>query len=138
MRRFVLPVALALVALASFGGSAHAAQTNAATCEAMLDDVEIARLSLEQMEVTLAELETESADLQQRILELQVDLRFAKVAGNDKLVKKLSAELETAVADRAAVEQLRPDIAAQVAALRESVGTTERQYIQCVESLIGG
>lgn len=140
MRRIVLPVVLSLVALAAFGGSApaQAAQQNAAQCEAMLDDVEIARLSLDQMEVTLTELETESADLEQRILELQVEIRFAKVGGNASLAKKLGVQLETALQDRAAVEQLRPDIAAQVNALRDSVAATERQYIQCVESLIGG
>ena len=138
MSRIALSVAVVLVSLVGAVRPAQAQQTSAAQCNAMLESADDARTSLAQMETTLAELEADAAAFTQRILELQVDLRFARVAGNDKLVKTLSAELETAVADRATVEQLRPDIAAQVAALRESVGTTERQYIQCVESLIGG
>ena len=92
MRRIALSVAVVLVSLVGTVAPAQAAQTSAAQCNAMLESADDARLSLSQMETTLAELEADSASFTQRILELQVDIRFARVGGNDKAVRKLEIE----------------------------------------------
>ena len=134
MRRIVLPVFTLLATLVA-AAPAHAAESTA-RCDAMLEDADLARTSLEQMELTLADLQSEKATLEQRILELQVDIRFAKVGGNDKVAKKLAAELKATEKQLGFVEELRPSIEAQVIALRDSVSSTEREYIACIESTI--
>ena len=138
MRRIVLPAAVALLALVGTVRPAQAQKLSAAQCNEMLETADDARISLAQMETTLAELETESAAFTQRILELQVDIRFAKMAGNDKQVRKLTAEKTTVEQDLQFVELLRPDIAMQVAALRDSVANADHQYIACIEQTISG
>lgn len=138
MRRIVLPAAVALLALVGVVPTAQAQKLSAAQCNAMLETADDARTSLAQMETTLAELEAESAAFSQRILELQVDIRFAKMGGNDKQVRKLTAEKAQVEKDLEFVELLRPDIAAQVAALRESVATADHDYIACIEQTISG
>jgi chromosome segregation ATPase len=138
MRRLVLPAAVALLALVGTVSTAQAQKLSAAQCNAMLETADDARLSLAQMETILAELETESAAFTQRILELQVDIRFAKMASNDKQVRKLTAEKTKVEQDLQSVELLRPDIATQVAALRDSVASADHEYIACIEQTISG
>ncbi len=138
MRRILLPAAVALLALVGAVPTAQAQKLSAAQCNAMLEGADDARTSLAQMETTLAELEADAAALSQRILELQVDIRFAKMAGNDKQVRKLTAEKTQVEKDFEFVELLRPDIAAQVAALRESVANADHEYIACIEQTISG
>jgi hypothetical protein len=138
MRRIVLSAAVALLSLVGTVSTAQAQKLSAAQCNAMLETADDARISLAQMETTLAELETESAAFTQRILELQVDIRFAKMAGNDKQVRKLTAEKTAVEKDLQFVELLRPDISAQVAALRDSVANADHEYIACIEQTISG
>jgi hypothetical protein len=138
MPRIALSVAVALVALVAVVRPAQAEQNTAAQCNAMLETADDARISLTQMETTLAELEADAASFAQRILELQVDIRFARVAGNTKVVKKLEAEKAAVEQDLEFVETLRPDIAAQVAALRETVSKSDHDYIACIEQTISG
>lgn len=138
MRRILVPVAVSLLALAGLAPSAQAATTTAAQCTAMLEDADDARVSLEQMEVTLADLTAEAAALETRVLELQTDIRFAKIAANDKAVKSLKRELAGVEKDLQFVETLRPDIAGQVAELREIVSKTDHAYIACIEQTISG
>jgi len=138
MSRIALSVAVVLVSLVGAVRPAQAQQTSAAQCNAMLESADDARTSLAQMETTLAELEADAAAFTQRILELQVDIRFARVAGNTKVVRRLETELKTVEQDLQFVETLRPDIATQVAALRETVDSADHQYIACIEQTISG
>jgi phage shock protein A len=138
MRRIAAPVLVAVVTLAGFARPAQAEKLTAAQCQTMLESADDARISLESMEGVLAELEAEVAGYETRILELQVDIRFAKMSGNDKLAKKLAKEKAGVEKDLLAAETLRPDIAAQVAALRETVDSADHQYIACIEQTLAG
>jgi hypothetical protein len=138
MRRIALSVAVTVLAFAGAARSAQAETTTAAQCNAMLEDADDARVSLDQMELTLADLDAEAAALELRVLELQTDIRFARVGGNDKAVKTLKAELAGVEKDLLFVETLRPDIAGQVAALRDIVSKTDHAYIACIEQTISG
>jgi chromosome segregation ATPase len=138
MRRIALSVAVSLLALVGVARSAQAETTTAAQCNSMLVDADDARVSLESMEVTLADLNAEAASLERRVLELQTDIRFAKLGGNDKAAKKLKAELAGVEKDLQFVETLRPDIAGQVAELREIVSKTDHAYIACIVQTISG
>jgi hypothetical protein len=138
MSRIALSVAVVLVSLVGAVRPAEAKQTSAAHCNRVLESADDARVSLSQMETTLAELEADAASFSQRILELDVDIRFARVAGNDKAAKKLQIEKKAVEQDLQFVEALRPDIATQVTALRDTVSKADHEYIACIEQTIAG
>lgn len=127
-----------LVAIVPFVLGLTASQAHAETalpqCSAMLDEVTQARASLEQLEASLVSMDAERAELVAGIERLQQRIDAARGRGESTL--GLQGERDAMRGELSLIDELRPAVVAQLEALRESIDTSERGYIACVEATL--
>jgi predicted nucleic acid-binding Zn-ribbon protein len=133
LRNVVLSVATLVLGLTGLSATA-AASSSAAQCDAMLGDVETARETLDQLERSLAEVDAERAELVEQIAGLAHQLVAAQAKGHATLA--LRAEQDALQLEVSLIDDVRPQILAQLDALRSSVDASERSYIACIETVI--
>ncbi|MBK6922238.1 MAG: hypothetical protein IPH07_32910 [Deltaproteobacteria bacterium] len=111
-----------------------AAAESTTQCSAMLDDAERGRDSLDRLEQSLVEIDAERIELLDAIALLDTRIAAARAKGSDAMA--LRGERDGLLREVELIDALRPDIVAQLEALRASVDESERGYIACVESTI--
>jgi septal ring factor EnvC (AmiA/AmiB activator) len=108
------------------------AEQNAEVCHAQLSELDEARVTLEELEASVASMKAERSELNVRDAELAAEIPQA--SGGKR--KALVAEREAVQADLTSIAELLPAIEAQAQALRSDVDAAERAYIGCIESTI--
>ncbi len=127
-----LPFTLLLAVLA-VTVAAPAQAASSAVCEAMLTDIDLARASLHEYDRALAEIDAERRDLV--AAQSGVDRRL--VGAHGRAMLQLRAQRDGMALELTLIDSLRPDIASQAAALRETIDHDERGYIACIEAELG-
>jgi len=135
LRNVVLSVATLVLGLTGFTAQAQAA-ASAAQCEAMLGDVESARESMESLERSLDEVDAERVELTGAMAGLERRIAAAQAKGQS--IMALRAELDAMHLEVSLIDDLRPELVAQLDALKSSIDSTERSYIACIETVVGG
>ena len=132
LRNVALVAATLVLGLTTLAGHAQAQQTQT-QCAAMLDGVELAHSSADAYATSLAQMDAERTELTQGIAAL--DARLVGTTG--KRMFTLRAERDAMIEELTMIDELRPDVAAQLDALREQIEQSERGYIACIETTIG-
>lgn len=104
-----------------------------AVCEAMLSDIDLARQSLHEYDRALAEIDGERRNL----VAAQAGLDRRLVGEHGRTMLQLRARRDQMALELTLIDTLRPDIASQAAALRETIDRDERGYIACIEAELG-
>jgi hypothetical protein len=132
LRNVALVAATLVLGLTTLAGQAQAQQTQT-QCAAMLDGVELAQTSADAYATSLAQMDAERTELVAGIAAL--DAQLVGTAG--KRMFTLRAERDAMIQELTMIDELRPDVAAQLDALREQIEQSERGYIACIETTIG-
>ena len=132
LRNVALVAATLVLGLTTLAGHAQAQQTQT-QCAAMLDGVELAQSSADAYATSLAQMDAERTELTQGIAALDARL----VGATGKRMFTLRAERDAMIEELTVIDELRPDVAAQLDALREQIEQSERGYIACIETTIG-